>query len=153
RPQPPLDERAGGRRLGLTVEIVERLASDLGVDTALAEFAGEGTASQPAAVVSAGHPGAGERGVVDEADLVIPVEDGRRDLRVDAPLAHRRVELRPGTRTDRQLPQANLPRRLVRIGRLRRCPGTPTAIGRPRGGTAGALGPVSRSIAPRPRRG
>jgi hypothetical protein len=70
-------------------------------------------------MVAAAHPGPGKCPVVDDPDLAIPVEDVGDDIGRDATLTERGLQLRPGTRSDRQQTQADLPGTLAGVPGLR----------------------------------
>ena len=68
------DQDPGGGVLVLLVDLGERLLGDLVGDALAAQLLRERAAGQPLAGLARLDPGAGERRVVDEADLLEPVE-------------------------------------------------------------------------------
>ena len=80
RAQLGLHQPPSGLDLVLVVDVVEDIAGDLVVDPLAAELLGQGTAGQPATGLALGHPLSGEGGVVDQADLLEPVEQPGGDV-------------------------------------------------------------------------
>src|SRR5438046_1620712 len=72
-PELALDEGTRGGRLGIPVDLGQRLADQVTLDASLTEFTRQCPTGESATVVPAGDPGPGERGIVDQADLVVPV--------------------------------------------------------------------------------
>ena len=103
----------GRWRLGLGIKLGQGRPDRVGVDALLAQLVGERPAGQAPAVVPAGHPGPGERLVVDDADLAVALEDlcgdvGRDPPLVSAPASSARVRGRTAS-SRRQISRARSP--------------------------------------------
>ena len=109
------DQPAGGRDLLLGAERGDCGTHFVNGDAPLAQLGGQRPPGQPAAVMPGLDPGPGERGIVDQPDLGEPAEDRLRDIVRHPAAAQRAGELRPGARPGGKQPQADLPRRLLRV--------------------------------------
>ena len=147
------DQRPGGRLLVGGIDLVERLPGDLVVDALAAQLLGQGPAGQALAGLTAGDPGPGERLVVDQPDLLEPVEQPGGDVIRDVAGGELVAQLLAAARLAGELVEQDLAgdRLGVGLGDLRHRVGRRRTVGRapgrplPRRASPGRLPPARRT--------
>ena len=109
-------QHPSGLDLVLVVDLVEDLAGDLVVDPLAAQLLGQRAAGQPATGLALRHPLAGEGGVVDQADLLEPVEQPGGDVVRHVAAGQLVGQLRAGAGPPGQLVEQDLAGHRLRVG-------------------------------------
>ena len=107
---------AGGLDLVVGVHLVQGVADDLVVDPLAAQLLRQRPARQPLAGLTLRHPLAGEGRVVDQPDLLEPVEEAAGDVVRDVAGAELGGQLGPGPGPPGQLVEQDLAGHRLRVG-------------------------------------
>jgi len=113
--EPALDERPGGGQFGLGGELGDGRLDVAALHPALIQLGRQGTAAKATAMMPGLHPGVRKHGVVDQAHLGEPAEHCIGRILRHSPAPEGRGELGPGSRSRRQLAEADQPRNRFRV--------------------------------------
>ncbi len=109
-------QRPGGVDLVVGVHLVHGLPDELVVDPLAAQLLRQGTTREAFAGLTLRHPLAGEGGVIDQADLLEPVEEAAGDVVGDVARAELGGQLGAGPGTTGQLVEQDLAGHRLRVG-------------------------------------